>query len=70
MEIFQVPHIDVLPVSADMIRQATQRDPILSRVVEYTKHGWKRDETIPKKKKLAHLRGWLPYVGLTSDNSY
>ena len=40
MEIFQVPHIDVLPVSADMIRPATQRDPILSRVVEYTKHGW------------------------------
>ena len=40
VEIFQVSQIDVLPVNADMIRQATQRDPILSRVVEYTKQGW------------------------------
>lgn len=32
--------IEVLPVNTDMIRQATQRDPILSRVVEYTDQGW------------------------------
>lgn len=30
----------MLPVSADIIRQACQRDPILSRVVEYMKHWW------------------------------
>ena len=35
-EIFQVSQLEVLPVNADMIRQATQRDPILSRVVEHT----------------------------------
>ena len=35
-EIFQVSQLKVLPVNADMIRQATQRDPILSRVVEHT----------------------------------
>ena len=40
VEIFQVSQLEALPVSADMIRQATQRDPILSRVLEYTKHGW------------------------------
>ena len=37
VEIFQVSQIEVLPVNAGMIRQATRRDSILSRVVEYTK---------------------------------
>ena len=40
VEIFQVSQIEVLPVNADMIRQATQRDPVLSRVMENTKQGW------------------------------
>ena len=39
-EIFQVSQMQMLPVSADMNRQATQRDPILSRVMEHTKQGW------------------------------
>ena len=39
-EIFQVSQMEVLPVSADTIRQATQRDPIFSRVMEHTKQGW------------------------------
>ena len=39
-EIFQVSQLEELPVNADMIRQATQRDPVLSRVVEHTKQGW------------------------------
>ena len=30
----------MLPVSVDIIRQACQSDPILSRVAENTKHGW------------------------------
>ena len=29
VKIFQVLQIDMLPVNADMVRQATQRDPIL-----------------------------------------
>ena len=40
VEIFQVSQMEVLPVSADMIHQATQRDPIFSRVMEHTKQGW------------------------------
>ena len=40
VEIFQVSQIEVLPVNADMIWQATQRDPVLSRVMENTKQGW------------------------------
>ena len=40
VEIFQVSQIDVLPVNTDMTRQATQRDPVLSRVMENTKQGW------------------------------
>ena len=40
VEIFQLSQVQVLPVSTDMIRQATQRDPILSRVIEGTKQGW------------------------------
>ena len=30
----------MLLVNADMIRQATQRDPVLTRVMENTKQGW------------------------------
>ena len=40
VEIFQMSQIDILPISVDMIRQATQRDPVLSRVLEHTKQGW------------------------------
>ena len=40
VEIFQVSQIEVLPVNADMTRQATQRDPVLTRVMENTKQGW------------------------------
>ena len=40
VEIFQVSQIEVLPVNADMTHQATQRDPVLSRVMENTKQGW------------------------------
>ena len=40
VEIFQVSQMEVLLVSADMTGQGTQRDPILSRVMEHTKQGW------------------------------
>ena len=40
VEIFQMSQIDILPISVDMIRQATQRDPDLSHVLEHTKQGW------------------------------
>ena len=40
VEIFQLSQIQVLPVSADMICQATQRDPLLTRMMEYIKQGW------------------------------
>ena len=40
MEIFQVSQIEVLPVNVDVIRQATQRDPVLSRVMENIRQGW------------------------------
>ena len=40
VETFQLSQIQVLPVTAVMIRQATQRDPILSRVMGYIKQGW------------------------------
>ena len=40
VEIFQVSQIEVLPVNADMIRQVTQRDPVLSCVMENIKQGW------------------------------
>lgn len=40
VETFQLSQIQVLPVSADMIRQATQRDSILLRMMGYTKQGW------------------------------
>ena len=36
----QMSQIDILPINVGMIRQATQRDPVLSRVLEHTKQGW------------------------------
>ena len=68
VEIFQVSQIEVLPVNADMIWQATQRDPVLSRVMENTKQGW---PTVSEKELEPFQRrkdGWLPYVGFTSNN--
>ena len=32
--------MEVLPISADIICQATQRNPVLSLVMEQTKRGW------------------------------
>lgn len=32
--------LDSLPVTAKEVRQSTCADPVLSRVLEFTKHGW------------------------------
>lgn len=39
MEILQVSQMQVLPGSADMIQQTTQRDPLLSSVMKQIKQG-------------------------------
>ncbi len=40
-EVFQVSQVEMLPVSAEMIRRETQRDPTLSQVLEHVRLGWK-----------------------------
>ena len=39
-DIFVVRQIEALPVTAVELRAATRRDPILSKVLQYTKRGW------------------------------
>ena len=62
--------IEVLPVNANMIRQATQRNPILLSVEEYTKQGWpsvSEKELGPFQRRKNELTiqtgGRVPYVG-------
>ncbi len=38
--IFSLSQIDMLPVDADQLRRATAADPVLSKVMSYTQHGW------------------------------
>ena len=38
--IHQVSFADELPVLAKDISEATRKDPIMSKVVEYTQNGW------------------------------
>ncbi len=40
---FNVAQVQALPVSSTLVRAATRRDPILSRVLHYTKRGWPRN---------------------------
>ena len=73
VEIFRVPQIEVLPVNADMIRQATQRDPILSLAggIDKARVAIGQGEgagTVSQTKGRAHRTGWLPYVGFTGSN--
>ena len=39
-EVFNVAHIDSLPVTFSQLEQATRRDPILSKVRRYAKQRW------------------------------
>ena len=38
--VFNMTQIALLPVDADKLRQATQEDPVLSKVVSYMQRGW------------------------------
>ena len=38
--IFNISQIEAIPVTAMSIRQATRKDPILSKVLHHTKQGW------------------------------
>lgn len=40
MSVFNLIQIALLPVDADKLRQATNTDSVLSKVVMYTQRGW------------------------------
>ena len=40
MSVFNLTQIALLPVDTDKLRQATNTDPVLSKVVMYTQRGW------------------------------
>ena len=51
---FNISQIDFLPVTAMQIRQATNTDPTLSKILNYTKNGWPKD--VPENLKLFQSR--------------
>ena len=52
--VFNISQIDFLPVTAMQIRQATNTDPTLSKILNYTKNGWPKD--VPENLKLFQSR--------------
>ena len=52
--IFNIAQLDSLPVTSVQVCQATRSDPILSKVLEYTKNGWPRQ--VPKTLEPFHNR--------------
>ena len=39
-EVFNVTQTQVLPVTADQLQTATRKDPVLGRVLRFTRYGW------------------------------
>ena len=40
MDVFYINHMDVLPITASVIHNECSKDPVLSKVLERTQHGW------------------------------
>ena len=40
MDVFYMKHMDVLPITASVIQNECSKDPVLSKVLERTQHGW------------------------------
>ena len=40
MDVFYMNHMDVLPITASVIQNECSKDPVLSKVLERTQHGW------------------------------
>ncbi len=47
LEVFNMRQMEALPVTSEQLRTATRRDPVLSRVVNYTKRGWPPAHQLP-----------------------
>ena len=45
VDVFNVAQVDALPVTAQLLGQATRSDPILSKVWQYTRTGWPEETT-------------------------
>ncbi len=48
LEVFNMRQMEAIPVTSEQLRMATRRDPILSRVVTYTKRGWPPAHQLPE----------------------
>ena len=40
MDVFYMNHMDVFPITASVIQNECSKDPVLSKVLERTQHGW------------------------------
>ena len=56
--LFNMSQIDVLPLGAQLLKQATQSDPVLSRVFLFTQKGWPQ-EMEPELRPYYHRRNEL-----------
>ncbi len=72
--VLNIQQIEALPTTAIQLKQATQRDPILSRVLRYTRSGW--PGKVPEALKPYHnrqttvFRRQLLVVVLSCDRSF
>ena len=39
-QVFMISYVDELPITAGDVASATQKDPVLARVYDFTLHGW------------------------------
>jgi len=47
-DVFNIRQMEALPVTSEQLRNATRKDPVLSRVVDYTKRGWPPAHQLPE----------------------
>jgi len=47
-DMFNIRQMEALPVTSEQLRNATRKDPVLSRVVDYTERGWLPAHQLPK----------------------
>jgi len=47
-DVFNIQQMEALPVTSEQLRNATWKDPVLSRVVDYTKRGWLPAHQLPE----------------------
>ena len=64
-DMFNIRQMEALPVTSEQLRNATRKDPVLSRVVDYTKRGWLPAHQLPE--VLRPYSNWRNEITLVND---